>query len=108
EPQDVRAHIHGGVPTTEIDDLQGYWKNYGTLRDQLFARRTGEAAYCDFVPALKADKAQAKLLVEKNDSVNATNAKFAEALASWWQANVGDLKQLPKLGSFVPLRKKFA
>lgn len=108
EPQDVRAHIHGGVPTTEIDDLKGYWKNYGTLRDQLFARRTGDAAYCDFVPALKADKAQAKLLVEKNDSVNATNAKFAEALASWWQANVGDLKQLPKLGSFVPLRKKFA
>lgn len=108
EPQDVRAHIHGGVPTTEIDDLQGYWKNYGTLRDQLFARRAGDAAYCDFVPALKADKAQAKLLVEKNDSVNATNAKFAEALASWWQANVGDLKQLPKLGSFVPLRKKFA
>lgn len=108
EPQDVRAHIHGGVPTSEIDDLQGYWKNYGTLRDQLFARRAGDAAYCDFVPALKADKAQAKLLVEKNDSVNATNAKFAEALASWWQANVGDLKQLPKLGSFVPLRKKFA
>lgn len=108
EPQDVRAHIHGGVPTTEIDDLQGYWKNYGTLRDQLFARRAGDAAYCDFVPALKADKAQAKLLVEKNDSVKATNAKFAEALTSWWQANVGDLKQLPKLGSFVPLRKKFA
>lgn len=108
EPQDVRAHIHGGVPTSEIDDLQGYWKNYGTLRDQLFARRAEDATYCDFVPALKADKAQAKLLVEKNDSVNATNAKFAEALASWWQANVGDLKQLPKLGSFVPLRKKFA
>lgn len=108
EPQDVRAHIHGGVPTTEIDDLQGYWKNYGTLRDQLFARRAGDAAYCDFVPALKADKTQAKLLVEKNDSVKATNAKFAEALASWWKANVGGLKQLPKLGSFVPLRKKFA
>lgn len=108
EPQDVRAHIHGGVPTVEIDDLQGYWGNYGTLRDQLFVRRTSDDAYCDFIPALKADKAQAKVLIESNDSVKATNAKFAEALAAWWQGNVADLQQLPALGSFVPLRKKFA
>lgn len=108
EPQDVRAHIHGGVPTVEIDDLQGYWENYGTLRDQLFVRRSGDAAYCDFAPAWKTDKAQAKVLVESNDSVKATNAKFAAALATWWQGNVADLQQLPELGSFVPMRKKFA
>lgn len=108
EPQDVRAHIHGGVPTVEIDDLNGYWSNYITLRDQLFVRRSGDAAYCDFAPALKADKSQAKVIVETNDSVKATKAKFAEVLSTWWQKNVADLKQLPELGSFVPLRKKFA
>lgn len=108
EPQDVRAHIHGGVPTTEIDDLQPYWKNYSTLRDQLFARRPTDAVYCDLVPALKADKAQAKVMVEANDSVKATNAKFHKALSTWWQANVADLQTLPTLGSYVPLRKKFA
>lgn len=108
EPQDVRAHIHGGVPTVEIDDLQGYWSNYGTLRNQLFVLRAGDANYCDFAPTLKADKAQAKVLVESNDSVKTTNAKFVEALATWWQGNVADLRQLPTLGSFVPLRKKFA
>ncbi|MBS0372869.1 MAG: N-6 DNA methylase [Proteobacteria bacterium] len=108
EPQDVHAHIHGGVPTVEIESLKGYWGNYGTLRDQLFLLRANDAAYCDFVPELKADKAQAKLLVESNDSVKATNAKFAAVLATWWQSNVADLQQLPTLGSFVPLRKKFA
>lgn len=108
EPQDVRAHIHGGVPTVEIDDLQCFWSNYGTLRRELFSPRAGDALYCDFVPALKADKAQAKVLVENNDSVKATNDKFAGALATWWTANVADLQKLPELGSFVPLRKKFA
>lgn len=108
EPQDVRAHIHGGVPTAEIDDLQTYWNNYVSLRDQLFARRDADAAYCDFVPMLKADKAQAKLLVGGNESVKETNARFHQALNNWWKANVAKLRKLPTLGSYVPLRKKFA
>lgn len=108
EPQDVRAHIHGGVPTTEIDDLQSYWSNYGTLRDQLFKRRASDAAYCDFVPDLKADKAAAKGLVESNASVKATNAKFPAAMSAWWLENVASLQKLPVLGSYVTLRKKFS
>jgi len=108
EPQDVRAHIHGGVPTSEIDDLGSYWANYGTLRDQLFTRRQIDAAYCDFVPTLKADKTAVKALVEANDSVLATNAKFHVAMNTWWLANVADLQKLPVLGSYVTLRKKFS
>lgn len=108
EPQDVRAHIHGGVPTSEIDDLDSYWTNYGTLRDQLFTRRLSDAAYCDFVPTLKADKTAAKVFVDANDSVLATNAKFNAAMSTWWQANVTDLQKLPVLGSYVRLRKKFS
>lgn len=108
EPQDVRAHIHGGVPTSEIDDLDSYWTNYGTLRDQLFTRRLSDAAYCDFVPTLKADKTAAKVFVDANDSVLVTNAKFNAAMSTWWQANVTDLQKLPVLGSYVRLRKKFS
>ena len=108
EPQDVRAHIHGGVPTSEIDDLRSYWANYGTLRDQLFTRRLTDTTYCDFVPTLKVDKTAAKALVDANDSVLATNAKFHVAMNTWWLANVADLKKLPVLGSYVTLRKKFS
>lgn len=108
EAQDVRAHIHGGVPTSEIDDLGSYWANYGTLRDQLFTRRSTDAAYCDLVQALKADKTAAKALVDANDSVRATNAKFHAAMNTWWLANVADLQKLPVLGSYVTLRKKFS
>jgi type I restriction enzyme M protein len=108
EPQDVRAHIHGGVPTVELDDMQGYWSNYGTLRDQLFVRRPADALYCDFIPALKADKAAAKTLVETCDSVRVSNARLEATLGQWWAANVAELQKLPALRSYVTLRKAFS
>lgn len=108
EPQDVRAHIHGGVPTVEIDGLEFFWKNYPGLRVKLFTPRDGDAVYCDFSNALKPEKAAAKVLVEGDSEVKATHAKFHGALANWWAKHVSELQQLPSIGSYVPLRKKFA
>ena len=52
EPQDVRAHIHGGVPVAEVDALARHWANYPGLKEACFAPRGGDAAYCDFAPAI--------------------------------------------------------
>jgi type I restriction enzyme M protein len=46
EPQDVRAHLNGGVPIVEIDNLGHYWENYAGLRDDLFVSR--DPHYQDF------------------------------------------------------------
>lgn len=108
EPQDVRAHIHGGVPTVEIDGLESFWANYPGLRAKLFEARPKDVAYGDFSSSLKADKTAAKPLIEEDDAVKATHARFHGALATWWAAHVGELQKLPKLGSYVPLRKRFA
>jgi type I restriction enzyme M protein len=108
EPQDVRAHIHGGVPTVEIDALEFSWKNYPGLREKLFTTRANDQAYCDFSAALKIAKSSAKGLVEQDLAVDVTHAKFHAALAAWWATNVRELQKLPKLGSYVPLRKRFA
>lgn len=108
EPQDIRAHIHGGVPTVEIDGLGFFWKNYPTLRQKLFSKRSGDVAYCDFSPELHSDKSNAKTLVEVDESVAETHARFHQALAGWWAKHVADLQQLPAIGTYVPLRKKFA
>ena len=40
EPHDVRAHLHGGIPTSEVDALQRYWTNYPDLRARCFRVRT--------------------------------------------------------------------
>ncbi len=108
EPQDVRAHIHGGVPTVEIDGLEFFWKNYPTLRQKLFSKRSGDVTYCDFSTELHSDKSKAKTLVKADESVAETHARFHQALAGWWATHVADLQQLPAIGTYVPLRKKFA
>ena len=36
EPHDVRAHLHGGIPVSEITLLAKYFNNYSGLRELLF------------------------------------------------------------------------
>ncbi|MGO1736465.1 MAG: N-6 DNA methylase [Leucobacter sp.] len=35
--QDLRAHIHGGIPDRDLDALQPYWDAFPSLRRELFA-----------------------------------------------------------------------
>lgn len=35
--QDLNAHLNGGIPQKDIDDLQEYWEVYPNLRKELFA-----------------------------------------------------------------------
>ena len=39
EPHDVRAHLHGGIPVSEITLLTSYFDNYAGLRSLLFKDR---------------------------------------------------------------------
>ena len=39
EPHDVRAHLHGGIPTVEIEALGRYWNNYVGLKESCFTLR---------------------------------------------------------------------
>lgn len=108
EPQDVRAHMHGGVPAVEVKSLSHWLDNYKGVERELFQRRDADPAYLDFLPALKADKSEAKRIVEAHASVQGKHAEFHAALAGWWQANEPEMRKLPKLGTFFKLKKKFA
>jgi type I restriction enzyme M protein len=35
--QDIEAHLLGGIPQRDVDDLQAYWQVYPTLKHTLFA-----------------------------------------------------------------------
>ncbi|WP_430467979.1 type I restriction-modification system subunit M [Winogradskyella ouciana] len=54
--QDIDAHLNGGIPNVDIDDLEKYWKVYPSLKNDLFTGdRTGYSA-----------------LTVPNDQINAT------------------------------------
>lgn len=107
EPQDVRAHIHGGVPTAEIDSLSKHWGSYPTLKRKLFKPRSDKTPYMDFSPELTG-KADIKRLVESDKSVKEAHGRFHDELAAWWKKGVKDLAALPESGSYFPLKRKFA
>jgi hypothetical protein len=86
EPQDVRAHMHGGVPVAELKALSHWLDNYKGVERELFVPRESDYAYVDFSPSLKADKAEAKRIVEAHPSVQGKHADFHAALAKPGQA----------------------
>jgi type I restriction enzyme M protein len=86
EPHDVRAHLHGGVPISEIDSLEHFWQNYPGLREDCFLPRA-DGRYTDFAPAL-ADKRAISALVNGHAGVQKRQADFMAALQAWWQQHL--------------------
>jgi type I restriction enzyme M protein len=123
EPHDVRAHMHGGVPVTEIEALARFWLHYPGLRERCFVSRphvgwvspqgvsqqvredasvyavltrsTG-SAYADFAPAITDRRAIAKL-VKTDSGVAAARERILQTLEAWWQRN------LPLIEALAPI-----
>jgi len=104
EPHDVRAHLHGGVPISEIDTLVHFWLNYPKLRESCFVERqpssiAGEAGseviYADFTDALQ-DKRAIAAHVNQHPGVQQRQTEFMEQLQAWWQLH------LPLIEGLVP------
>ncbi|MNK96714.1 putative type I restriction enzymeP M protein [compost metagenome] len=93
EPQDVRAHIHGGVPTAEVDALERHWINYPGLREACFVPRDDNAVYCDLAPAI-ATRRDIAGLVKEHLGVQGAHREFMGRLADWWRVNELAVAQL--------------
>ena len=100
EPHDVRAHLHGGVPVSEVDALAHFWHNYPALRESCFtprpplktarhSREGGNPAvpYADFTPALQDKRAIADHIAQ-HLAVQQRHFQFMQQLMAWWQANL--------------------
>jgi type I restriction enzyme M protein len=96
EPHDVRAHIHGGVPVSEIDALEHFWHNYKDLRESCFTPRPAAdhgTFYADFSPALKDKRAIAEH-IKQHPGVAERQTKFLSDLQAWWQKHVPIIEAL--------------
>ena len=99
EPHDVRAHLHGGVPKSEIDALGHFWSNYPELRKRCFQPRPGTSAYLDFAPEVTDRRALADI-VNGDKSVVAAHEAFIKTLEAWWD------KHLPGIEGLAPSNDK--
>lgn len=85
EPHDVRAHLHGGVPISEVDSLEHFWSNYPQLRDDAFVPK--DQTYVDLAPVIK-NKRDIADFVSTHQSVTSRHEQMMQQLEAWWQLNL--------------------
>ena len=102
EPHDVRAHLHGGIPVSEINQLDGYFGNYACVKALLFKDR--DAKYSDFVEAVRS-KDSIKGLIDSAPGAQAKHAHFHQVLDKWWKGNLSEIERLPESKNVFELRR---
>lgn len=81
EPEDVTAHLVGGIPDSEIESQQFQFAKFGFDSSEVFTPR--KEKYSNF-KAL-AEKSDIKKTVEENQKVIGIFDKTQTALDIWWQ-----------------------
>lgn len=88
EPQDVRAHLHGGVPRAEVEAHAVAFKAFGVDVHTLFAPRDND--YYDF----PAEGWQS--VVDRIPELAApAEERLREAFDEWWDTHAKRLRELP-------------
>ncbi len=105
EPQDVKAHLKGGIPTDEINALDSYFDNYKGLKAELFDDSTN--CYGNFKESIE-DKNQLKELVANSKGVEAKHNEYEQQINAWWNENLPKLKALPKKKNVFELFRAFS
>lgn len=84
--QDLRAHLQGGIPNRDLDDLQLYWDAFPGLRDELF--KPLREGYSELI----ASKAEIESTVLGFSQYPIISSSTSDLVKSWWQDNRADME----------------
>ena len=95
EPQDVHAHLQGGIPESEVKALSRNFgiECYSGLREKLFVPL--KANYLQFNDSI-AHKEAIKKLFDDSQEIKTAFAKYTTAIHKWWQEQLPTLDKLPE------------
>ncbi|WP_028647498.1 class I SAM-dependent DNA methyltransferase [Nocardiopsis sp. CNT312] len=109
EPQDVYAHLHGGVPEAEIAERAQAFARIGFSADgTLLPRPPGadreHGPYRDFAEGLT--RADLAAQVSKDPGVHAKREELFKALDDWWERQGGLVVALPETKHLMKVRRE--
>lgn len=93
EPEDVQAHLIGGIPEDEVTARHEDFARFGLAAETLF--QAERPKYLAFKEAVS-DKADIKKLIEADSAVVQTLTTHAQALEDWWQVAQNDFARLER------------
>ena len=90
-PQDVRAHLQGGIPEAELLALKAEFDCYKGLQNKLFTAATD--GYAHFADAVK-EKADIKTIIGESKGKQQVADDYHKAIETFWTASDADLDSL--------------
>jgi type I restriction enzyme M protein len=87
--QDIDAHLRGGIPNRDIDDLADYWQVFPGVRAALL-----ESAKWPGYSRLKVSAGEIKATIFGHPEFTAFNESVTALFAKWKKANVPRLNEL--------------
>jgi type I restriction enzyme M protein len=94
EPEDVRAHLVGGVPRREVEAKRHLYGKFGVNITVLFKER--DEAYYDFAPSITSKEA-VRAALEADSSLQKTIADMHGHLSTWWEEAQHDFAKLDRI-----------
>ncbi|MBI4245369.1 MAG: N-6 DNA methylase [Planctomycetes bacterium] len=105
EPHDVHAHLHGGIPSVEVESMADFWKNYAGLKEKLFkSLKAGFVQYASEVDR----KESIKRILDDSAEIKTKHAAFTKSLTAWWKENLPLLEALPEKQNVYDLYHTFS
>jgi type I restriction enzyme M protein len=103
QPQDVRAHLTGGIPASEIKANARQIRSHGLdTRDLLLRSGPGYLVFC---PNIKR-KRDIRDLIEANAGILGREREVQDTLDDWWRGHRRVLTALPQAKNVMLVRTK--
>lgn len=102
EPQDVRAHLVGGVPIAEIEAARPESEAHGFDPMTLYAACND--LYAEFRPEVTG-RTDVKRLIEGDAGIALKEQALTKAFEAWWEAHTGELATLPQTKALTATRE---
>jgi len=106
EPHDVRAHLVGGVPKSEVDARATLFAAHGLDVGTLLVTRGDDdkdVGYLDFRPGLESRQSILPL-IEQHPGVLAREESARETFNTWWEEHSPRIRSLATGQGFVAVR----
>lgn len=104
EPQDVHAHLHGGIPEAEVDSLDAFFNNYAGIKDRVLKHHK-KRYYCFKKTITRKD--DFKALLDEAEEIRKKHRSYENKIESWWKGSLEQLINLPEKNNLFKLNKAF-
>jgi type I restriction enzyme M protein len=103
EPQDVRAHLKGGIPESEVAAKADLFAAHGLVSDHLLVTQNGN--YLQFADVVS-ERRDLRHLIEADAGVIAAEGAVVSAIGEWWSDQLAHFDKLKSTADIVEFRRK--